>query len=390
MQKPIRDHAAPRQFDELPSGNGISGNAEDFRIFDAKTNQDIRYRRSERDPLSCVGRLASTVSDAELRILLHLAIEATKYERDHPTWYIAVASVRKIAAATGASTSTVQSALRVFEQRNLITKRQGTAERSSRFICRFLEVETLASAAYRPATQGEAASDTGCSDHRHTPVAASATQGSLDIAQDPRACASIESDKPSMYRSSHPATEGDVWERIATARPEHWPPAQVAEATRWIHGYQAKMRGDHPHPPDARIVAQLLTVCGGSSDGVVRLVQDLMLDNVQPGEKYGWYMAVALQRFHGISPDAWRAKRTELRVIRQRRQPRPPIDEANLTSQQNLPARPLEPRRDLEPHALGGAIANAAAGKLLQPVTRPQPSLQELERMFGRRPREPG
>lgn len=52
-----------------------------------------------------------------------------------------------------------------------------------------------------------------------------------------------------------------IIDRMLQARPNHFDKAVLAEARKWIHGYQAKFgRAPNPHPPDDYLLAQLLTV----------------------------------------------------------------------------------------------------------------------------------
>lgn len=92
---------------------------------------------------------------------------------------------------------------------------------------------------------------------------------------------------------------------------------RLTEAGNWLHSYQLKFgREPNAHPPDAKIVAQILTVAPWPQ--LQDLLYDLMAERKQPGHSYAWYLTVALQRIHGISPQVQKAQRTALKVLRGR------------------------------------------------------------------------
>jgi hypothetical protein len=93
----------------------------------------------------------------------------------------------------------------------------------------------------------------------------------------------------------------------------------------WLHSYMAKLgREPHPHAPDDLIVSQFLSC--GEAHQLEKLLYDLMAERKEPGHSYAWFVTVALQRLHGISPQQLKQRRTELRLVKQR----PPEEQASV------------------------------------------------------------
>lgn len=105
--------------------------------------------------------------------------------------------------------------------------------------------------------------------------------------------------------------------RVATAKPNEQNPTEMAEARRWLHGYMRKFSREHHNPPDDKILAQFLAVAEWPR--LERLIYDLMAERQEPGHSYAWFIAVAMQRIHGIQPEALREGRKELKLLRKKR-----------------------------------------------------------------------
>jgi hypothetical protein len=111
--------------------------------------------------------------------------------------------------------------------------------------------------------------------------------------------------------------EDSIIDRLLNADPKKCDPADIRELRKWVHGYQAKFgRDKNPHPPDDKILAQLLAVAPVWQ--IVRLIDDLKAEGKEPGYQYAWYGTVALQRIHGIRPDEVTARRAELKAVPKR------------------------------------------------------------------------
>ena len=114
-----------------------------------------------------------------------------------------------------------------------------------------------------------------------------------------------------------------IIDRILNSRPSHFDKTTLTEAGRWIHGYMTKFGPTpQPAPPDPHILAQLLAVSDwGNIQG---LLHHLMAERQPAGEKYAWFVTVALQRIHGIRPDTLKARRADLREVKRPKSPKPP------------------------------------------------------------------
>jgi hypothetical protein len=51
---------------------------------------------------------------------------------------------------------------------------------------------------------------------------------------------------------------------------------------------------------------------------------ELMPDREVPGEKYSWYVTVALQKIYGIKPQLVKARRAQLRLVKDMQDLQPP------------------------------------------------------------------
>lgn len=133
------------------------------------------------------------------------------------------------------------------------------------------------------------------------------TSAPVDPIQDPIDLRSIDGQHPKKAEKLDPITAA------LHATPANFTADQLAHARQWIHGYRAKCgpyardRGEVPHPPDDAVLAHIITAAQPWT--VEDLVRSLMIDRPTPGEKYEWWVAVALQRVHGIEPGQLRARR---------------------------------------------------------------------------------
>ena len=76
------------------------------------------------------------------------------------------------------------------------------------------------------------------------------------------------------------------------------------------HARYARKENRLPGLPDNAITAQFLAVAEWPK--LAALLADLAGERKEAGHSYGWYVTVALQRLHGISPE-------QLRQVRARR-----------------------------------------------------------------------
>ena len=126
-----------------------------------------------------------------------------------------------------------------------------------------------------------------------------------------------------------------IIDRVLKSKPKDADPAAATELRKLLHSYQAKWGPTpNPHPPDATITAQILAIAPIGE--LVKLFTDMFLTREAPGERYSWFLTVALQRIHGISPQTTARRRAELRLIHGQRTT--PADKP--TSPPNRPNRP--------------------------------------------------
>ena len=126
-----------------------------------------------------------------------------------------------------------------------------------------------------------------------------------------------------------------IIDRVLAAKPKDFDARELSEAKRWVHGYQCNdkyggSRDRNRNPPDDTVLAQILTACG-SLAGVINLIQALGGARTEPGDQYGWYVTMALNRIHGIAPVKVKAGWARLKLARR---PSPP---AITGEQQPLP-----------------------------------------------------
>ncbi|MGH9583328.1 MAG: hypothetical protein ACRD4O_10365 [Bryobacteraceae bacterium] len=76
-----------------------------------------------------------------------------------------------------------------------------------------------------------------------------------------------------------------------------------------------------PHPPDAQIVAQFLSVAEWPR--LEALLNKLAREQCEAGSRYAWFVQVALQRIHGLSLADVRERRAQLQIAGQAPQTKP-------------------------------------------------------------------
>ncbi len=100
-------------------------------------------------------------------------------------------------------------------------------------------------------------------------------------------------------------------DRIHNAALTNTDPDDLARARYYLTDYQTRF-GRAPGPPpleDDFLVRLLATI---KADDLVRLLQSLSWEKRCPGDSWGWYETVALQRLYGIKPAAWQAARKSM------------------------------------------------------------------------------
>ena len=233
--------------------------------------------------------------ETALRLLIDLTRRAIAHNGTDFTFQ---ASSRELAKSTRSGRPAVRAALRDLGELGLITFREGTATHATTIrVNTFDTVSIGGSLNDPPSAQGWVDEDPTTPpqmvlvDAENTPLADPGTPRAIDI--DPNR--SIER----------------LFDRMSKAV-ENANPEDVEDLRGWLQTYHQKSGHANAHPPDDRIVAQLLAIA--PHDDVVRMLKQLFSENRRAGDSYAWYVAVALQRIHGITPQRQAQFRARLKL----------------------------------------------------------------------------
>ena len=288
------------------------------------------------DAFERVAGLARSLSCAEFRVLFELTLRACREDR-----HTAKASTRELAHATGLARSNVITALHGLCQRNVICTDQGSTTRSATYHLSFLEVAVLNAPLVPGPKLGPPQKE------KNVQVVLFQDQGGPNLGP-----LQIEKNVQVVLQQDHPpeistaalkedarapvdfdGTNVPIIDRLLKAKPKNFDNGLVQHFRDWLHGYMAKLgREPHPHAPDDLIVSQFLTC--GEPHQLGRLLDDLLAERKEPGHSYAWFVTVALQRIHGISPETVKQRRTELRLVK--KQQRPPEQPQIESMQQQI------------------------------------------------------
>lgn len=87
---------------------------------------------------------------------------------------------------------------------------------------------------------------------------------------------------------------------------------QIRVARNALHSYMLKFgRQENAKPPDEKITAQFLDIAPWPE--LTAVLYDLQAERKEPGYSYAWFVTVATQRIHGLSPAEQKARRDALR-----------------------------------------------------------------------------
>lgn len=137
--------------------------------------------------------------------------------------------------------------------------------------------------------------------------------------------------------------------RVLRSKVSDFDPDLVAFTRRYLHSFFTKMgvddnhrrfldTGAAPHPPDDKLVAQLLAVA--EPPRLYACLDNLVTERGHEPYNYGWFIAVALQRIHGISWQQTKQARTALRDMKRKQQPAP-AEQTGLEFARNLTRQAL-------------------------------------------------
>lgn len=266
--------------------------------------------------LLSLAALAPGLSEAELRTALYLA------SIEDPIHHSAVASSRQIAAATRLERKNVIRALDSLGTRCLITTRQGYGRRPSSYLLNFTQTASFSSGV----TVTPLAAQSGVTATPLLPLFSNEVVSQRHHPSEPQAPVDI----------SIPTRSDSILDRILNAKPAHYDKPTLAELRQWVWKFMTQFGPDpHVHQPDDRLLAQMLAIA--PLQQLVRLCNTLFQEGKKPEFSYGWFVAVALQRIHGIQPDALQARRADLREVKRPKSPKPPEPtQDNLGFTENL------------------------------------------------------
>ena len=291
--------------------------------------------------LQHLAAIAPGLTEAELRVLIELA------QRAEPPEFAGKVSQRVLAISTGCGRESVRRAIEGLVRDKHITVRPGatTRDAGTPFECNFLRTVPITSGlTMSPLEQKNSTAMDSPEGLTMRPVAeistAPASASGLTMsplptenqqltlaAELPRArVGSIKSfDSISIDREQEISTKPTpeeaqlaILDRVLSARPRDFSEAQHAQARTSIMGHVAKFParlGEYNNAPDRIVTAQLLTVAEWPT--LADFFLQLRIDRTQAGEKYVWFVAVALERIHGIRPEALKQKRDERRQLQQ-------------------------------------------------------------------------
>jgi hypothetical protein len=234
--------------------------------------------------LQRIASLANGLGKAELHILLELAAQAEAQPLLQTT-----ASSRELALRTGLARASVQAAIDSLNRKQLIQSEGGGATQSAvhRLIC----LGTIEESIGGPKDDSQVAQNLDQGGLRTEPgvgqsglkigpgVAQELSQGGLLVGPLPDAKSSTDETLFELARN-----------RIASH-----------------HAKFARPENRQPSLPDDVITAQFLTVAEWPK--LEAMLLDLASERKEAGHSYGWYVTVALQRIHGISPERLRKMR---------------------------------------------------------------------------------
>jgi len=267
---------------------------------------NICYRNpqiSQIEALQAVAAVAPGLSEAELRVLLALAVRAV----NDPD-FCCSASSRELAASTRCARANVQRAVDSLTAKLLIVTRLGGSKSASVYMLSFLKTFAFAGSlgglAARPPTPNYAEGGWHRSEATST---TSAIGQAVDSLQSPEMAQNV------LFRSIDPndrkekidrlragAINANPIEAMAKAKPKHYTAGQIDLARRWMYGLAVKLgREKDRHPPDDELLAQFLAIAPWPR--LLSLLIDLQSEGREVGYSYGWFLTVALQRIHNMS-----------------------------------------------------------------------------------------
>jgi hypothetical protein len=348
--------------------------------------------------LKHIAAVAKGLNKAELHVLIELESRA-----ESAGGHDAMASSRDLAEQTGLARSSVQLALDALHKKGLIHSDAGSATRPA--LHRMLFLDAVEAELDGPNFMPEVARKSGRSGLKSGPLAAQipgqggppvrpgvarnsslsglnsgpgvaqlSGQGGL-IFEQPVNEKSIPSEQPPIERVSAPAKsiENDfdtLIDRLQKAKKSDFEESLFEFARNQIASHHAKFAREENRLtvlPDDAITSQFLAVAEWPK--LAAMLFDLSAERKEAGHSYGWYVTVALQRIHGISPSQVRETRARLKdrisgaveIGAQKESPR--AKETRLPYKSAVNRKPSSYSRALDVEALQQQVRSVAAAK---------------------------
>jgi len=293
------------------------------------------------DALQRISSLASSLTQAELRVLLELAVRVEASGAMETT-----ASSRDLAQATGLARASVQGGIDSLNARRLLQSDAGSPTQPAvhRLVCFHTEIDRSGLASRPevaqplshpglatepqvalPLSHGGLITGPGVAQ----PVSHSGPMVEPGVAEQvghpglvsepPRNEKSVTyaeriKERASVRTDSIDFDFDKTIDRLQKAKKGDFEESIFEVARMKIASHHAKYAREAnrlPGLPDDAITAQFLTVAEWPRLEV--LLSDLAAERKEAGYSYGWYVTVALQRIHGLSPARLREMRARLK-----------------------------------------------------------------------------
>jgi hypothetical protein len=277
-------------------------------------------------PLKRIAPIAKGLTKAELHVLIELASRL-----DEEGGLTVMASSRDLAEQTGLARASVQTAIDSLNSKRFVHSDSGAATRPAAHRLTFLEL--VENATSGPTAEPQVAQNLGQSGLTVRPVVAEIPgQGSPEarpqeaqsLSQGGPNSEPLPNEKSGTYKQAYKERAGmradsiemdfdKVIDRLQRAQKGDFDEEAFELARNRIASHHAKFAREANRLsslPDDKITAQFLSIAEWPK--LEALLFDLASERKEAGYSYGWYITVALQRIHSISPSRLQEMRERL------------------------------------------------------------------------------
>jgi hypothetical protein len=250
-----------------------------------------------------IAERAPGLSLAELQVVIHLASIADA------AW-VAVISGRDLAAAVNLGHPAVVYALDSLRRAGVISTELGSGVRPARHTLLFLRGATGSKS--EPLGPTQLVLSSNHSGSKIEPLAAATGSKSEPVRdRESAACGDRSKERaPAPASIDSDSSKAAVIDRLYKARISDFDAGDVGIARGWIAEYSRLCGWQNRRPPDDVMVARFLSVAPLAS--LLELLQRMLREfragrgALRAGDSDGWFVAVAVQRLHGISAEEQR------------------------------------------------------------------------------------